>query len=84
MDSGAAGHVMLESMFPRAKLEINTAPKKFVAANGKQIRDLGEKTIHFKIYEGIHRCITFWSASVVKPLRSMQKSRPSRKHCRAG
>ena len=40
MDSGAAGHVMLETMFPRVKLERKTSPKKFVAANGKQIKDL--------------------------------------------
>ena len=29
MDSGAAGHVMLETMFPRVKLERTTSPKKF-------------------------------------------------------
>ena len=29
MDSGAAGHVMLETMFPRVKLERKTSPKKF-------------------------------------------------------
>ena len=37
MDSGAAGHVMPEAMFPRVKLERKTSPKKFVAANGEQI-----------------------------------------------
>ena len=36
MDSGAAGHVMLETMFPCVKLERKTSPKKFVAANGTQ------------------------------------------------
>ena len=30
MDSGAAGHVMPETMFPRVKLERKTSPKKFV------------------------------------------------------
>ena len=45
MDSGAAGHVMIEGMFLRVKLERKTAPKKFVAATGAEIRDLGEKTI---------------------------------------
>ena len=43
MDSGAAGHV----------LERKTSPKKFVAANGEQIKDLGEKTIPFQRNEGI-------------------------------
>ena len=73
MDSGAAGHVMLEGMFPRVKLERKTSPKRFVAANGEQIRDLGGKTIQLKTNEGIQRCITFRSASVVKPLISRQK-----------
>ena len=45
----------------------------FVAANGEQIRDLGEKKIPFKTNEGIQRCIAFKSASVVKPPISMQK-----------
>ena len=68
MDSGAAGQMMLEAMFPRVKLERKTSPKKFVAANGEQIRDLVEKNIPFKSNEGIQRCITFRSASVVKLL----------------
>ena len=41
MDSGAAGHVMPEGMFPRVKLERKTSLKRFVTANGEQIRDLG-------------------------------------------
>ena len=59
MDSGAAGHVMPETMFPQVKIERKTSPKKFVAANGEQIKDLGEKSIPFKTNEGIQRCITF-------------------------
>ena len=43
MDSGAAGHVMPETMFPRVKLERKTSPKTFVAASGEQIRDWSEK-----------------------------------------
>ena len=74
MDSGAAGHVMPETMFPRVKLERKTSPKKFVAANGEQIKDLGEN-IPFKTNERIQRCITFRSATVVNP---------SWKHRRAG
>ena len=65
MGSGAAGHVMPETMFPLVKLERRTSPKKFVAANGEQIKDLGEKNIPFKTNEGIQRCITFRSANVV-------------------
>ena len=68
MDTGAAGHVMPEAMFPSVKLERKTQPKKFVAANGEQIKDLGEKNIPFRTNEGIQRCITFRSANVVKPL----------------
>ena len=52
MDSGAAGHVMLEGMSPRVKLERKTAPKKMVAANGEQIRDWGEKTNSIKDKRG--------------------------------
>ena len=62
MDTGAAGHVMPETMFPNVKLERRTSPKKFVAANGDQIKDLGEKSIPFKTKERIQRCITFRSA----------------------
>ena len=65
MDSGAAGHVMIEGMFPRVKLERKIAPNKFVAVIGA-IRDMCEKTIPFKKSEG--------SASVVRPLISMQKA----------
>ena len=46
--------------------------KKIVAANGERIKDLGEKTIPFKSVEGVHRCIKFRSANVVKPLISMR------------
>ena len=55
MDSRAAGHVMPETMFPHVKLERKTSPKKFVAANGEQIKDLGEKSIPFKTNEGVQR-----------------------------
>ena len=73
MGSGAAGHAIPETMFPHVKLESNTSPKKFVAANGEQIKDLGEKSIPFKTNEGVQRCMTFRSANVVKPHISMQK-----------
>ena len=57
MDTGAAGHVMLAEMFPRVKLDRTSAMMKFVAANGKRIKDLGEKTILVKSVQGVHRCI---------------------------
>ena len=60
MDSGAAGHVMPETMFPRVKLEHKMTPKKFAATNGEQMK-------------GIQRCITFRRVNVVKPLIIMQK-----------
>ena len=56
---------MPETMFPRVKLECKTSPKKFVASNGQNIP--------FKTNEGIQRCMTFRSASVVKLLISMRK-----------
>ena len=69
MGSGAAGHVMLEAMFPRVKRE----QRGFVAANDEHIRDLGEQKTPFKTNEEIQRCITFRSVSFVKPLISMQE-----------
>ena len=52
MDSGAAGRVMLETLFPHTKLERNAVPKKFAAANGEPIKDVGEKKIPFKPIKG--------------------------------
>ena len=68
MDTRAAGHVMPAEMFPRVKLDRTSANQKFVAASGERIKDMGEKTIPFKSVEGVHRCIKFRSAYVVKPL----------------
>ena len=48
MDSGGAGHVMPETMFPRVKLQRKTSPNTFVAANGGQIKGLREKKIPLK------------------------------------
>ena len=42
VDSGAADHVMPETMFPRVKR------KTFVASNVEHIRDLGEEKILFQ------------------------------------
>ena len=73
IDPGAAVPVMLEGTFPHFKLERKTSPKRFVAANGEQTRDLGEKFVPFKTSDGIQRCITFGSARVVELRISMQK-----------
>ena len=43
MDSGAAGHVIPETMFPGVKVERKTSPKKLDAAIGEQVRDLGDR-----------------------------------------
>ena len=73
MDSGVAGHAMPETMFSHVKLERKTTPKKFVADNGEQIKNLGERTIPLKTNEGIQRCITFRSANVFNPFISLRK-----------
>ena len=51
METGASGHVMPAEMFPRVKLDRTSTAKKFVAANGERIKDLGEKTIPFKFVQ---------------------------------
>ena len=51
METGAAGHVMPAEMFPRVKMDPTIATKKFVAAIGERIKDLGEKTIPFNSVE---------------------------------
>ena len=48
MDSGAAGHVMPETMFPRVKLERKTTPKKFVAANWVRKQFRSRQTREFR------------------------------------
>ena len=57
----------------KVKLERKTSPKKFAASRDEQVRDLREKKNPFKTNERIQRCITLRSASVVKPLISMQQ-----------
>ena len=64
---------MLEAMIPRVNLARQNISKKNVGTNGEQIVDMREKNIPFKTNEGIQYCITFRSASVVKPLISTPK-----------
>ena len=54
------------------KLERKTAPQKFAASTGEHIRDVGERTMPIKANDGIHRCTTSRSASVVKSFILMQ------------
>ena len=46
MDSGAAGHVMPETMFPRVKLERETSPKKFGQQTENRSKTWVRKTFH--------------------------------------
>ena len=73
MDSGTAEHVIPAEMFLRVKLDRASTTKTFVAANGERIKELGDKTIPFKSAEGVHRCIKFRCASVVKPFDLNEK-----------
>ena len=61
MNSGAAGHVLPETIIPCVKLERKTSPQNFVAVNGEQSRDVGERRTPFKTKEGV-RVIMFRSA----------------------
>ena len=72
MDAGAAGHVMPEAMFPHVKIERKTPSKKFVAANGEQIKDLGAKR------HNVQEC------EYCQTPHFNAKSRPSWEHCCAG
>ena len=54
VDSGAAGLVMPEGLFPRVKFERKTPPKKFAAANGERTKDLREKRLPFKTHAKMH------------------------------
>ena len=73
VNTGAAGHVMLEALVPNMKLEHTGALENFVAVRGQRIRNMGEKTTPFKTSEGVHRSVTFGSGSVVKRLASIRK-----------
>ena len=79
MDSGAAGHVMPEGMFPRLRLERKTAPKNLVAANGEHIRDLGEQTIPVRTkMHNIQKC------ERCQAYHFNAECCPTEKHCGAG
>ena len=53
MDSGAAGHVMIEGMFPRVKLERKIAPNKFVAVIGEQSETCARRPSHSRKVRGV-------------------------------
>ena len=75
---------MPEGMFSRVKLERKTAPKKAVAANGEQFRDLGDETIPFKTNEGIQKCIAFRVCERCLTFHFIAERCPSWKHCGVG
>ena len=85
MDSGAASHVMLETMFPRVKLERKTSPVKFVVANGEQIKDLGVKNIPLKKNKrGNSKVQNIQKCECCQTSHLNAKGCPNQKHCRAG
>ena len=73
MDTTAVGHVMPETLFLNVKLEQTGAPKKSVGMHGERIRGMEEKTVPFKISEGIRRNINLGSGNVVKYFITMRK-----------
>ena len=73
MVSGVAGRVVPEGISSRVEIERKTSPQRFVAANGQQSTDVGEKTFPSNTNERLTRCMTFRSAGVAKPFISMQK-----------
>ena len=83
MDSGAAGHVMPQTMFSHVKLERKTSPKKFLAANEEQNKDLGEKNIHSR-QRGSSEVHNIQVCECCQTLHFDAKGRPSWKHCCAG
>ena len=84
LDSGAGGHVMLEGMFPRVKLERKTAPNNFVAANGEQFRALCAETISLKGTEGGSQMHHIQECERCQSSYLNAARRPSWKHSGAG
>ena len=63
MDSGAAGHVMPETMFPRVvSMSAKRHQRSLWPHMESKSKNVVEKTIPFKTNDGIQRCITFRSA----------------------
>ena len=83
MDSGAAGHVKLETMFPRVKLERKTSPKKRVAAS-EPIRHLGEPENSAQNIWGNSEVHNGQECECLHASHLNAKSNPSWKRCRAG
>ena len=72
MDSGAAGHVMPEAMFPMLSLSAKRHQRSLWPQMESKANTWVRK-IPFKTSERIQMCITFRSANNVKHLISMQK-----------
>ena len=74
MDSGSAGgHVYLKQCSHVSNFNVKHRQRHFYQRMVSRSEAWVRRKLHFKTNEGIHRCITFRSASVVKPLISMQK-----------
>ena len=73
-DSGAAGYVMLETMFSHVKLERQNITEE--VCGSKQMESKSKIWVRraFHSNERVERCTSFRSANVVKPLISMQKA----------
>ena len=67
MDSGAAGHVMLEALFARVKFELKTSPQRFEQRMVHKSETWAKINIHSRHTREV-KDITIRSASVVKLL----------------
>ena len=77
IDSAAVGHVMLDGMFPRVRLERKTSPKRFGAENGEQVRDLGEKDYSIQDKRWNSKMHNTQKCECCQTLISMQKVVPA-------
>ena len=84
VDSGAAEHVMLEGMFQRVKLERKTSPKRFVVANGEQIRETWAKDYSIQDKRGNSKLHNIEECRRGQTSPIFAESRPNWKYCGAG
>ena len=75
-DSGSADHVCPEEEFPSVKMEPSQGSKKgrkYVAANGHKVPNMGQKKMPMITEDGKQLMITWQVTKVVKPLLSVSK-----------
>ena len=76
VDSAAVDCVIPEEAVPFIKSEPSPrskAGRRYVAANNQEIRNLGQRKIAFKTYDGKWKSILFQTATVGRPLISVGK-----------